>query len=443
MRRTSSEVAGTRRVRVTTTEIYGSNNKPRATTKRTIFGARLPVENSPTMSGHSILFLGAGEESAEYLAELETLPCCSMLTRSAGVRVPAYAPPVVDLVILELGAFVADAAQPLGELIHNLRDFPVIALTDKAHEHRGIAAVHAGADGYLLYDDVSVESQDAIFERAVLRHALTDRLAETDTTALSILKNLNDGIIVVDIEGNILDINPAGRSILGLPPRAQPDSGWEQTFCCIDSEGLSYRNAMDLPLVRARVGEKFENQLATYRAPEQPDTILSLNGHGLYDGNGQLIGGVVTFRDVTDQARRTRRLEERARYDELTGLPNRRLFQEFLHKALAHSRRAEENDEPIREHLLLTRYSPERVARGEMLSVEDVQEILSLELIGVIPESTAVLNASNAGVPVILDRDSNAGQAYGDVVARYLGEDLPHRFLTVEKKGLLGRLFGS
>lgn len=107
------------------------------------------------------------------------------------------------------------------------------------------------------------------------------------------------------------------------------------------------------------------------------------------------------------------------------------------------SRRAEQGHDPIREFLLVSRYSPERVLRGEMLALEDVQEILSLELIGVIPESTAVLNASNAGVPVILDRDSNAGQAYGDVVARYLGEDLPHRFLTVEKKGLFGRLFGS
>jgi len=107
------------------------------------------------------------------------------------------------------------------------------------------------------------------------------------------------------------------------------------------------------------------------------------------------------------------------------------------------SRRAEQNLEGIREFLLVTRYSPERVQRGEMLALEDVQEILSLELIGVIPESTSVLNASNSGVPVIMDRESSAGQAYGDMVSRYLGEDLPHRFLKVEKKGLLGRLFGG
>lgn len=107
------------------------------------------------------------------------------------------------------------------------------------------------------------------------------------------------------------------------------------------------------------------------------------------------------------------------------------------------SRRAENGDEPIKEYLLLTRYSPKQVKLGEMLSVKDVQEILSLDLVGVIPESKAVLSASNSGTPVILDEASGAGQAYGDVVARYLGEDLPHRFIEDERKGLFGRLFGG
>lgn len=107
------------------------------------------------------------------------------------------------------------------------------------------------------------------------------------------------------------------------------------------------------------------------------------------------------------------------------------------------SRRAEQSLDGIREYLLVTRYSPERVQRGEMLALEDVQEILSLDLIGVIPESPSVLNSSNAGIPVILDRDSSAGQAYGDMVSRYLGDDLPHRFLNIEKKGIFGRLFGG
>ncbi|MCL1039103.1 septum site-determining protein MinD [Shewanella corallii] len=107
------------------------------------------------------------------------------------------------------------------------------------------------------------------------------------------------------------------------------------------------------------------------------------------------------------------------------------------------SRRAEQNLEPIREYLLLTRYSPTRVKTGEMLSVGDVEEILAIKLLGVIPESQAVLKASNAGVPVILDKESDAGQAYEDTVSRLLGEELPLRFVTEEKKGFLKRIFGS
>ena len=108
----------------------------------------------------------------------------------------------------------------------------------------------------------------------------------------------------------------------------------------------------------------------------------------------------------------------------------------------AKTRRAERNQERVKEFLLLTRYSPMRVHKGEMLSVEDVREILAIDLLGVIPESKSVLAASNSGVPVILDKDSDAGQAYTDAVARYLGEERPHRFLN-DKRGLFGRLFGT
>lgn len=106
------------------------------------------------------------------------------------------------------------------------------------------------------------------------------------------------------------------------------------------------------------------------------------------------------------------------------------------------SRRAERNEEPIKEYLLVTRYDAGRVKSGEMLSLEDIQEILSLELLGIIPESRSVLTASNQGTPVILDEKSEAGQAYVDVVARYLGEKKPHRFID-GKKGFLRKLFGG
>ena len=107
------------------------------------------------------------------------------------------------------------------------------------------------------------------------------------------------------------------------------------------------------------------------------------------------------------------------------------------------TKRAIENKTPVQEHLLITRYDIDRVDRGEMLSVEDVTEILAIPLIGVIPESKAVLKASNTGTPVILDEDSDAGIAYSDSICRFLGEMKPMRFVSNERKGLLRRLFGK
>jgi septum site-determining protein MinD len=110
---------------------------------------------------------------------------------------------------------------------------------------------------------------------------------------------------------------------------------------------------------------------------------------------------------------------------------------------LASKTRRAENGERVKEHLLLTRYSPSRVEGGEMLSITDVEEVLGLKTIGVIPESGDVLNASNKGEPVILDMESPAGQAYDDAVARLLGETRPMRFTQTEKKGFFSKLFGG
>jgi septum site-determining protein MinD len=107
------------------------------------------------------------------------------------------------------------------------------------------------------------------------------------------------------------------------------------------------------------------------------------------------------------------------------------------------SKRAIDGREPIKEHLLLTRYDADRVEKGDMLSVQDVKDILAIPLIGIIPESKAVLKASNTGTPVVLDEHSDAGLAYQDAVARFLGEERPMRFVHAERKGILRRLFGS
>ncbi len=108
----------------------------------------------------------------------------------------------------------------------------------------------------------------------------------------------------------------------------------------------------------------------------------------------------------------------------------------------AKTQRAAQNLDPVKCHLLITRYSAKRAASGEMLKASDVLELLGIDFLGVIPESQAVLAASNTGVPVVLVQDSDAAHAYTDVVQRFLGEAKPHRFLDDEKRGFFSRLFG-
>jgi septum site-determining protein MinD len=107
------------------------------------------------------------------------------------------------------------------------------------------------------------------------------------------------------------------------------------------------------------------------------------------------------------------------------------------------TKRAIDGGEPIKEHLLITRYNPGRVEDGHMLSLEDIQDILRIPLIGVIPESEAVLQASNQGLPAIHLKGTDVAEAYQDVVARFLGEERPLRFTDAQKPSFFKRIFGG
>ena len=106
------------------------------------------------------------------------------------------------------------------------------------------------------------------------------------------------------------------------------------------------------------------------------------------------------------------------------------------------TKRAIQGGEPIKEHLLITRYNTQRVHQGEMLSLDDIQDILRIQLIGVIPESETVLQASNQGVPAVHMKGSDVSEAYKDMVARFLGEEKPLRFVNGYKPSFFKRLFG-
>ena len=107
------------------------------------------------------------------------------------------------------------------------------------------------------------------------------------------------------------------------------------------------------------------------------------------------------------------------------------------------TQRAIEGKEPVKEHLLITRYNPNRVEDGQMLSLEDIHDILRIGLIGVIPESEIVLQASNEGLPAIHKEGSDVSEAYKDLVDRFLGHERPLRFVEAVKPGFFKRLFGG
>jgi len=108
------------------------------------------------------------------------------------------------------------------------------------------------------------------------------------------------------------------------------------------------------------------------------------------------------------------------------------------------TQRAIDGDSPIKEHLLVTRYDAQRVQDGQMLSLEDIDEVLNIPLIGVIPESETVLEASNEGYSIIHSEGSVAADAYQDMVQRFLGENKPMRFTDpLPPQGFLKRIFGG
>ena len=99
-----------------------------------------------------------------------------------------------------------------------------------------------------------------------------------------------------------------------------------------------------------------------------------------------------------------------------------------------------EKGERVEKHILITRYDPARASRGEMLTIEDILEILATPLLGIIPESQDVLRASNVGTPVTLSNaDGAPARAYMDAARRLCGENVPMQ-VPSERKGFMDRL---
>ncbi len=287
------------------------------------------------MDTYSILYVGSPASATQYLRKLETSSNCERLQHIGLDGTESATHYQADLVLVE----ASPAQESLAQLIRTFAHIPVVALTTEDKEHRGIGAVAAGAQDYICTDTVSDQDQRMIFHHAVRRHQLLTGLTEADDTVLSILKSINDGVIVIDKEGLVLDINPAARRTLNLGARKKLAANWYSSFGRHTMHTKEPVIESMLPLERARNGEKFDNQIAVQKVNGITDIVLSINGQGLYGLNNALIGGVITFRDITDSVKRTAVLEKQAQFDELTMLANRRLFREQLEKAIGRSKR--------------------------------------------------------------------------------------------------------
>ncbi|MEO0997803.1 MAG: EAL domain-containing protein [Pseudomonadota bacterium] len=291
-----------------------------------------------------LLFLGEDSLTTNSLLDsLEHLPFCGEvhhlsdqdLLDKAIVRLEP------DLVLVDFGISEESRRTYIpGLLMRRLREQTVIAVTSAEREYRGIAAVQLGAQDYLCVDHQRGLDLEDTLRQAVRRNDFFERLSQPEHSVRSILHTINDGVMVIDRDGLVISLNPAGRRILGLSGRDWPDAEWCRQFCRHDADTGEPLQSADTPLSRALDGARFTALEVRHKSDDQPDLILSISGQGLMADDGSLIGAVLTFRDATERYRQSAELTRLSSYDSLTGLANRRFFEEHLEKALGRARRA-------------------------------------------------------------------------------------------------------
>ncbi len=292
----------------------------------------------------TILFLG--EESllsSQFIDTIEALPSCRSIHHLSDQSLldSALERLTPDLVLADFG--VSDDSRQTyipGLIMQRLKDVPVVAITAAEREYRGMAAVQLGAEDYLCIDRRRADEIESLLLHAARRRAFYSQLSQPENSVRSILHSINDGVIVVDRNGLVVSLNPAGRRILGLHSRDWPDAEWCRGFCAHSADSGALLPATDTPLARALDGGRFSALDVMHQEPGQPDLILSVSGQGLTGHDGGLLGAVLTFRDSTERFRQSAELTRLSSYDSLTGLANRRFFAAHLAKAIGRSRRA-------------------------------------------------------------------------------------------------------
>ncbi len=290
-----------------------------------------------------VLYIGdyslSGSHILQMLRRLEAIDGIHHASDPAGVREEARRVNP-DIVILDVGLTEAGRRRVRpGPAMAELAGLPVIAVTSRSNEHRGMAAVHHGAQDYLCLDEITPATLGEALHYALDRYQFVRRMKRPEEAMRSLLHGINDGVIVADEHGVIISINPAGRSILGLGPRERPGPAWYRGFCAMAPGSAEPLTVEERPLPRALAGAKFTEMEALYEGEDQPPVLLTLSGQALVDADGRRVGAVVSFRDAAAGSRRGTVSDRSALYDPLTELAGRRLFTEQLGRAIARAAR--------------------------------------------------------------------------------------------------------
>ncbi|MEL7296203.1 MAG: EAL domain-containing protein [Pseudomonadota bacterium] len=293
-------------------------------------GMRVIFLGEMSVSARSLLRGLAGLPDVQQVVELtdpETLPH----------HLAAHRP---DVLLLDVG-ITEDGTERYDpdHILPMIPTCPVIALTSAEREQRGIRAVLQGAQRYLCVDRCNPERLQQTLLHTRDEHAFIDTLSGPNEAFNAVVEGLHDGVIVVNREGRVVTTNASARRLLGIDREQLERSAWIGDFCSIDAETGTPLQEFELPLQRVRRGERFNELPLLHHVDHVGDMVFAVSGHGLRNQHRELIGGIVSFRDITTSFQRS--AQHTQQFDRMTQLANRGLFAEQLGQAVARAERSQ------------------------------------------------------------------------------------------------------
>tara|TARA_R110002111_G_scaffold262794_2_gene341073 strand:- start:5452 stop:9540 length:4089 start_codon:yes stop_codon:yes gene_type:complete len=156
------------------------------------------------------------------------------------------------------------------------------------------------------------ELEDRIEQRTAELNRSQKQLRRQSQILQSILDSMGDGVIVVDQDGNSVFWNPAAEQIVGIGPQNVTPDKWSQIYGCYLADGKTMCPSEDLPLARAMRGESLNGVILFLQNPDIPDGIwISVTARPLKNDRGDLRGGVIVMRDITESRANQEELESR------------------------------------------------------------------------------------------------------------------------------------